>query len=80
MITVKPECQDNAIGMLQSKHSRFLGWVANIRYYLVDGKVWSWPFGGDAKVCRSDSSHETDAIVKMVRDLSVPFTHKELHL
>lgn len=86
MKRIKAECVDSAIGMLNSKHSKFIGWVGNIRYYVVDGKVWSWAFGGN--VARSDDQAESDQIIKSVTYLNrdsgecdicqgdLPFNHK----
>lgn len=68
MTIISQDCTDNAIGMLHSKPFFFLGWVGNIRYYVVDGKAWSLTLGGS--VSRSDDSRETDRIVRMVKGLS----------
>lgn len=65
MIDIKPECHLNAVGMLKSKPSYFLGWIGDVRYYLVDGKAWSLTPAG--QVARSDDSEETDHILLSFR-------------
>ncbi len=68
MTVIKSECRDNAVGMLQGKHSLFLGWIGNIRYYVVDGKVWSHDLEGE--VCRCDDDEEGAQIRKVVSKLN----------
>lgn len=29
--------------------AEFIGWGGNIRFYLHEGKLWSWPFGGQLR-------------------------------
>jgi hypothetical protein len=68
MVTIKPDCQFNALGMLRSKPGYFIGQIGEVRYYVVDGKAWSLDAKG--RIARSDSPAETRRIVRMVRELN----------
>jgi len=63
----KPGCAENAIGMLESRPHYFIGWIGDIRYYVVDGRAWSRTL--DGRVARSDDPEETSRIVRSVRAL-----------
>jgi len=38
---IKPECGENALGILRGPFSQFLGCCGATKYYTVDGKVWA---------------------------------------
>lgn len=63
MVKIKIDCQDNAAGMLRTC-AAFLGWIGDIRYYMLDGRAWSiGPYG----VARSDDGEETALIARQCR-------------
>ncbi len=64
MTRIKSECQENAAGMLRGKQSRFLGWIGDIRYYMLDGKVWSLTL--DGRVAHTDDDSDRDQLLAMV--------------
>ncbi len=70
MIPVKPDCRENAIGMLRSRANYFRGWVGDVRYYVVDGVAWSHTLAG--AVARAETPEETDSTVAMVRHFNRP--------
>jgi DNA topoisomerase VI subunit A len=45
----------------------FIGWLGNIRYYLLDGKVWSDNLG---VIARSDDQAESNQLRKQVEALT----------
>ena len=70
MITIKPECAENAQCMLQSE-AKYLGNIGNDAYYVCDGKAWRITLVHNAPniVARSEDSHETDSIVRLMKRL-----------
>lgn len=60
------EVQDSAISMLLNK-GQFLGWVGDLRYYVLDGEAWCVRHG---LVYRSEDQEESEQIIRQVRDLN----------
>lgn len=65
MVKIKKDCRENAAGMLRSR-ATFLGWIGNIRYYVLDGKAWSI---NGAVVARSTNDEETRRIISDCKSL-----------
>ena len=61
------EQTDNARGMLDTKHAKFLGWIGDIRYFACDGKAWSISGG---TIARSDCADESAQIFRQVKALN----------
>jgi hypothetical protein len=66
MIQIKPDCIDNALGMLATKHAAFLGRFGNVNYYACDGVAWAHNVPA-AIVSRSDGHEEAEEIFAMLR-------------
>ena len=67
---IKDENAGNAIRMLE-KDGTFLGWIGDIRYYVLDGKAWSvctasyTPTSGEVHILEEDWTNIRDAIAAL---------------
>lgn len=62
MIIIKPECRENAIGMLQNH--RAIARTGSVLWFVVDGKTWAWML--DGIVARCDNPEESEDLRKAV--------------
>ena len=68
MIKIHPDHVDNALGTIR-KFGQFIGEIGDLRYYIVDGKLWCHsPLAG--KVYRCDNPEEKEETVERIKRLA----------